>query len=354
MPEPAGTAASLAQTAEPLRSVKNDLDALVAYPRLFQCPACEAAFVAAEVAHVTCSAEHRFPVDQGLPILFSPHPEYRAGGDVTDVIREFYMENPFPDYEDTDSVDSLIDRAEQSVFAAALNKQLPPGARVLEVGCGTGQLSLYLSVAQRDVYGVDLCPNSLRLARAFRDKHGLNRARFYQMNLFRPIFRPATFDLVYCSGVLHHTGFPRKGFESICRLVKPGRYVIVGLYNRYMRIPTHLRRSLSRVVDIKRIDPIVRRFSTQKKQQTWFMDQYRNPHETDHSISEVMNWFEENGVDFVNSIPSVKLGQTSEAAKEPFANSGRASALETILSQVLATLSFGGEGGLFLVVGKRR
>lgn len=323
-------------------------------PELFQCPTCQCSFTVAEVNRVACTQDHAFPVQDGLPILFSAHDEYAGAGDVTDVMKAFYMENPFPDYEDTDSVGSLMDRAGKSIFARALDEAIPFGARVLEVGCGTGQLSLYLSVAKRQVFGVDLCPNSLQLARAFRDTHGLTRAHFYQMNLFRPIFKPANFDLVYCSGVLHHTGFPRKGFEAICRLVKPGRYIVVGLYNRYMRIPTHVRRFFSRFVDIRRIDPIVRRFGTPKKQQTWFMDQYRNPHETDHSITEVMKWFDDNGFEFVSSIPSSRIGQTANAAIRPFKQQQSASTLETVVSQILAIPTFEREGGLFLVIGKRR
>jgi SAM-dependent methyltransferase len=292
-------------------------------------------------------------VEDGLPILFTPHEEYAGKNDVTDVMKAFYMENPFPDYEDTDSVGSLIERAEKSVFARALNEVIPFGTRVLEVGCGTGQLSLYLAVARRRVFGVDLCPNSLQLARAFRDAHGLTRARFYQMNLFRPIFKDQAFDLVYCSGVLHHTGFPRKGFETICRLVRPGGYIAIGLYNRYMRLPTHLRRLLSRFVDIRRVDPIVRRFSTPKKQQTWFMDQYRNPHETDHSINEVIRWFQDNEFQFLSSIPAVRIGRTAAAIHNPFAPQGDASTLEAVVSQILAVRMFQREGGLFLVMGKR-
>ncbi len=331
-----------------------DVLALTENTALFQCPACQSPFSAVDPRCVGCVQGHTFPVEKGLPILFSAHQEYGSNKDVTDVIKSFYMKHPFPDYEDTDSVGSLIHRAEQSVFARTLDRAIPFGARVLEVGCGTGQLSLYLSVAKRSVFGVDLCPNSLQLAREFRDTHGLDRAFFYQMNLFRPIFKPETFDLVYCSGVLHHTGFPRKGFDSICPLVKRGRYIIIGLYNRYMRIPTHLRRLLSRFVDIRHIDPIVRRFSTGKKQETWFMDQYRNPHETGHSIEEVIEWFDDNGFEFVNSVPSTRLGGTAAAVAHPFEPVDRGSTVETILSQVTSIPTFGREGGLFIVIGKRR
>jgi ubiquinone/menaquinone biosynthesis C-methylase UbiE len=331
-----------------------DVEELMANSDLFQCPSCRSQFVVAQQNRIVCAQDHAFPVQDGLPILFSAHDEYGENDDVTEVMKAFYMENPFPDYEDTDSVASLIGRAEKSVFARSLNEAIPFGARVLEVGCGTGQLSLYLSVAMRKVYGVDLCSNSLKLARAFRDTYGLSRAHFYQMNLFRPIFKPASFDLVYCSGVLHHTGFPRKGFDVISRLVKPGRYVVIGLYNRYMRAPTHLRRLFSRFIDIRRIDPIVRRFSTPKKQQTWFMDQYRNPHETDHSITEVMRWFEDRDFDYVSSIPSARIGRTESTVLHPFVSQDSASTLQAVVSQILAIPTFQREGGLFLVIGKRR
>ena len=172
-----------------------DVRALLEHTELFHCPTCQSAFVAAAPDSVSCVTGHQFPVDQGVPILFSPHVEYRSRKDVTDAIKAFYMEHPFPDYEDTDSVGTLIERAEQNVFTRALDESIPHAARVLEVGCGTGQLSLYLSVAKRQTIGVDLCPNSLHLARRFRDTHGLSRALVYQMNLFRPIFKLESFDL---------------------------------------------------------------------------------------------------------------------------------------------------------------
>ena len=52
------------------------------------------------------------------------------------------------------------------------------------------------------------------------------------MNLFRPVFKAETFDVVICSGVLHHTSDPLTGFQSISKLVKKGGYIIIGLYNK--------------------------------------------------------------------------------------------------------------------------
>lgn len=51
--------------------------------------------------------------------------------------------------------------------AAELEKQVPLAARVLEVGCGYGQISLYLAVcsADRDVVGVDADTTRIGIAR---------------------------------------------------------------------------------------------------------------------------------------------------------------------------------------------
>ena len=51
-------------------------------------------------------------------------------------------------------------------------------ARVVEIGCGTGQLTNFLAIAHRSVLGTDMCGNSLALAHQFATKHGIDRAAF--------------------------------------------------------------------------------------------------------------------------------------------------------------------------------
>ena len=62
-----------------------------------------------------------------------------------------------------------------ATFARGLDQAIPGDARVLEIGCGTGQLSLFLASADRRVVGADLARPSLELARAAAD--ALRRAR---------------------------------------------------------------------------------------------------------------------------------------------------------------------------------
>ena len=127
------------------------------------------------------------------------------GRDVTEMVKQFYEQTPFPNYDDLDNPRALIEKAREGMFARLLNEQIPYDARVVEIGCGTGQLTNFLAIAHRSVLGVDVCLNSLRLAERFKAEHGLERATFAQMNLFRPALKDGFFDVVISNGVLHHT-----------------------------------------------------------------------------------------------------------------------------------------------------
>ena len=69
---------------------------------------------------------------------------------------DFYNDVKFPNYEDIEDFGTLLDKAERSIFAKLLDNEIPIGATVLEAGCGTGQLSIFLSRYNRQIYGIDI------------------------------------------------------------------------------------------------------------------------------------------------------------------------------------------------------
>ena len=111
--------------------------------------------------------------------------------------------------------------------------------------------------------------------------------------------------LSFSSACLHHTKDAREAFASIVRKVKPGGLVVVGLYNWFARVPTAMRARLIELLGPK-IDYVVRnRIRDPLKAEIWVKDQYYNPHETWHSIDEVMDWFRENNVAYLNCEPPI-------------------------------------------------
>jgi SAM-dependent methyltransferase len=276
--------------------------------------------------------------------------------DVTEIVKAFYEDTPFPNYDDHDSVRSLIEKSRHGQYARMLDESIPYNSDVLEVGCGTGQLANYLGISCRRVIGTDMCLNSLRLAEDFRRKHGLHRVRFVQMNLFRPCFKPEKFDVVLCNGVLHHTADPWGGFQSIQRLVRPGGHIVVGLYNKYGRLMTDLRRAIFSLTRGrgKWLDAYLRsRFTTPEKRRAWFNDQYRHPHESKHTIGEVLDWFDRSGLEFVRGIPSVTAGCAALTTSNLFEPTDKGSLLDHFLVQSREIVAGSREGGFFIMIGRK-
>jgi SAM-dependent methyltransferase len=335
--------------------MSDSLTQLTEHIGIFQCPLCGGSFeVNAQSIHcLKCGQVYR--IEDGIPMLFAPN-DWTGRDDVTDKIKEFYERTPFPNYDEFDDASALIAKAERSVFGRILNDQIPFNTKVLEVGCGTGQLTNYLGIAHRNLFGTDMCFNSLRLAETFRARNDLRRVGFYQMNLFRPVFREASFDVVICNGVLHHTSDPNGGFRSIARLVKPGGYILIGLYNTYGRLATDVRRSLFRIFGqrLTFLDTHLRERISKGKWLAWFKDQYQNPHESKHTIDEALRWLDEAQFDFMSGIPSPVFSESFGAREVLFKPHARGTTLDHFLVQLSLIFKGSREGGFFVIIGRRR
>lgn len=329
------------------------------HPDLFVCPGCAAALQARpDGSSISCTGcGHAFPVDNGIPQLFWPT-EWTSKVDVTELVKSFYEETPFPNYDDLDSPESLRLKAERGVFARLLTEQLPFGAKILEAGCGTGQLSNFLALTWgRSVFATDMCLNSLRLGHGFKERFQIANVTFLQMNLFKPVFKAESFDFVISNGVLHHTGDPFLGFETLVKCLKPGGFVIIGLYNTYARLTTDCRRAIFRLTGdrLTFLDPRHRvKGLSDIRKQAWFKDQYKHPHESKHTIDEVLGWFDRVGVEFVNSIPKAMAAQPFTADEKLFEPQPRGSTADHFLVQAGMLLGGGREGGLFVMIGRKK
>jgi len=329
---------------------------LARFHRLLACPRCRGP-VGVDVDEVHCEkCDQHFAIEDGIPLLFWPNEWNPGEKDVTEQVKAFYEKTPFPDYDDLDSSDSLRRKARAGRFARMLDDELPPGIRILECGCGTGQLSNFLSAANREVFATDICMNSLRLGKAFADAHQLERVHFVQQNLFRPAFAPGSFHLVVSNGVLHHTSDPRRAFESIAELVAPGGYILVGLYHKYGRLACDARRILFRLSGerFKSLDAeVARKDASARRREAWFNDQYRHPHESKHTIGETLEWLSGAGFSFVNSIPSTHLFSSMGSDFKLFTPTEPAAALERGLAELVQTFVAGQDNGFFVVLGRR-
>lgn len=272
-------------------------------------------------------------------------------------VRAFYETYSFPGYEECETSADLVQKAKRSQYAELLDTQLPLGVTILEVGCGTGQLSAFLSMTHRTVVGVDFSFHSLQQGAQFTRACRLQHVHFAQMDLFQMGFQDNTFDYVICNGVLHHTADAYRGFQALCRVLKPHGYLLLGLYNTYGRTLTRCRQRLFRWTKGygQRLDGILRqrRFDTQRRE-AWFMDQYCHPHEQTFSVHEVLAWFARNGIEYINSIPKIRLSDALTAQEQLWEPRDAGGRFEQLLAQVGWVLTTRDEGGLFVTIGRKR
>jgi SAM-dependent methyltransferase len=271
----------------------------------------------------------------------------------TEAVRRFYQQAPFPGYPPRDSLEALRKRAERSVFARLLDRAIPGDARIADIGCGTGQMSLYLARADRVVVGADLTRASLLLGAAAARRFGLERVTFVETDLRTPGLQAGAFDVVYSSGVLHHTPDPRASFARIATLARPGGMIVLGVYNAFARVPSRLRRVAARLSGFRFVpfDPVLReRGSEPARREAWLRDQYQHPEEHCHTLAEVQRWFTENNVEYVRSYPSAVLGDEPD---DVFAPANDNWTVEGWLAQLGWMWTLGHEGGLFFTIGRR-
>lgn len=105
------------------------------------------------------------------------------------------------------------------------------GAALLEVGCGMGTDLLQFARGGASCTGLDLTPRSVEITRHRFNLYG-EQASFVVGDGERLPFDSDSFDVVYSSGVLHHTPDTEGAVREIHRVLRPAGTAKVMLYHR--------------------------------------------------------------------------------------------------------------------------
>ncbi len=131
-----------------------------------------------------------------------------------------------------DEVERFKYSIESSIFAFA---QFPRfhGKNVLEVGVGAGSDFIQWVRSGAHATGIDLTQEGIEHVRHRLDVYGLKAENLVVGDCENLPFADDTFDLVYSSGVIHHTPGTEKALCEIIRVCKPGGTCKVMIYHRH-------------------------------------------------------------------------------------------------------------------------
>ncbi len=102
------------------------------------------------------------------------------------------------------------------------------GKKVLDYGCGKGNLSQYILSQGGSVYGIDISLDYIKNAtdRCISEGYDTSRFHFYQMDAHDLDFQDNTFDIIVGLGILHHLN-TEMALPEIYRVLKPGGRVLL-------------------------------------------------------------------------------------------------------------------------------
>jgi SAM-dependent methyltransferase len=113
-----------------------------------------------------------------------------------------------------------------------LREFLSTKKRVLDSGCGNGRVTAllrnYSNALNSEIVGIDLTA---------ADVAAENLAAFKNVNIFTKdilsdLSSLGKFDFIYCQEVLHHTGDPKRGFENLVKILEDNVEIAIYVYKK--------------------------------------------------------------------------------------------------------------------------
>ncbi len=171
---------------------------------------------------------------------------------VSAAVRDQYEANPYPRWLRTrcDPTPTTPGRHLRRMFPEAdLGDPDDAPARILVAGCGTGlhPIGTALRFRTSTVLAVDLSRTSLAYAQRKTRELGIANIEYRQADVLALGSLAERFDVIECSGVLHHLQHPGEGARVLCGLLRPGGFMRVGLYSETAR--RHVVRARELVAD---------------------------------------------------------------------------------------------------------
>src|SRR5215831_5731790 len=154
-----------------------------------------------------------------------------ASSDVVSAVRSMYVRHPFPPPQRKNSY------RRHAAYVRQVLQELgrePDGAKFGDMACGTGLMMLDYAreFPETTFVGYDISETSVGLVNQTLDGEQVGNARAYLQDI-TALDREHDFDYILSWGTVHHLPDPAQGVAILCRALKPGGVLRLGIYGYY-------------------------------------------------------------------------------------------------------------------------
>jgi SAM-dependent methyltransferase len=179
----------------------------------------------------------------------------QPGTAASEEIREFYERLPYPPpLTSLDEHRALYSdpQRRRALFHRTWPSERPGGHQeILIAGCGTSQAARYaLREPDARVTAIDISETSLLHTRNLRQKYALENLELHQLPLECVQQLDRRFDLIVCTGVLHHLPDPDRGLRALRDVLGPKGAMDVMVYASYGRAGIYMLQEYCRMLHI--------------------------------------------------------------------------------------------------------
>ena len=196
---------------------------------VLRCPKCTWKLAKRQTQLVCNKCRSKYDIKNNLPLLY-----YNPDVTLQEKVREMFDETP---YGLVGAREVLKNKRKVTLKSLrerpwCINFDIK-GKKILDAGCGGGNLLTRFKLLGADAYGLDQTYGSLKqIQKNFREFK--ERApKLVEGNIEFIPFADDTFDIINCHGVLHHSNDMHKGFAELTRVLKTGGTLYFMLYHKH-------------------------------------------------------------------------------------------------------------------------
>lgn len=115
------------------------------------------------------------------------------------------------------------------LFVKKVIKNVPKSAKLLDFGCGPGNLSFALAQEGYEVTGVDAAEHMIQIANEQLAQTELTKLNFQVMKAENISLFRESFDAVVCSSVIEYIEYDKKFLKDLIGLLKPGGVLLISV-----------------------------------------------------------------------------------------------------------------------------